>query len=82
MLRLGFDFELCYVLICSWMVFFILGIDLVDYLFEGMCIDIVCLFVDSSKNPKVDPRARLKSLVGNLGIKSIDNLIALFLLGA
>ena len=61
---------------------FILGIDLVDYLFEGMRIDIVCLFVDSSKNPKVDPIARLKSLVGNLGIKAIDNLIALFLLGA
>ena len=71
MLGLGFDFELCYVLICSWMVFFILGIDLVDYLFEGMLIDIICLFIDSSKNPNVDPRAGLKSLVGNLVIKPL-----------
>ena len=41
-----------------------------------MCIDVICLFEDSSKNPKIDPRARLKSLIGNLGIKAIDNLIA------
>ena len=45
-----------------------------------MCIDFNCLFEDSSKNPNIDPRARLKGLIGNLGIKSIDNLIA-FCLG-
>ena len=37
-------------------------------------------FEDSSKNPNIDPRARLKSLIGNLGIKAIDNLTA-FCLG-
>ena len=45
-----------------------------------MCIDVICLFEDSSKNPNIDPRPRLKSLLGNLGIKVIDNLIA-FCLG-
>ena len=41
-----------------------------------MCIDVICLFEDSSKNPNIDPRARLKSLIGNLGIKVINNWIA------
>ena len=45
-----------------------------------MCIDVICLFEVSSKNPNIDPRARLKSLIGNLRIKAIDNLIA-FCLG-
>ena len=44
-----------------------------------MCIDVICLFEDSSKNPNIDPGARLKSFIGNLGIKAIDNLIAFFL---
>ena len=42
-------------------------------------MDVICLFEDSSKNPNIDPRARLKSLIGNLGIKAIDNLIEFFL---
>ena len=46
-----------------------------------MLIDIICLFVDSSKNPRIDSSARLKDLVGNLVIKTIENLIALLLLG-
>ena len=37
-------------------------------------------FEDSSKNPNIDPRDRVKSLIGNLGIKAIDNLTA-FCLG-
>ena len=45
-----------------------------------MCIDVIFLFEDSSKNPNIDLRARLKSLIGNLGIKAVDNLIA-FCLG-
>ena len=48
---------------------FILGIDLVakiDYLLEWMLIVIICLFVDSSKNPRIDSTARLKDLVGCL----------------
>ena len=45
-----------------------------------MLIDIMCLFVDSSKNPRIDSSARLKDLVGNLVIKAIDNFIALLLL--
>ena len=45
-----------------------------------MCTDVICLFEDSSKNPNIDPRARLKSLIGNIGIKAIDNLIV-FCLG-
>ena len=47
-----------------------------------MLIDIISLFVDSSKNPRIDSRARLKDLVGNLVIKTIENLIALLLLGS
>ena len=47
-----------------------------------MLIDIICLFVDSSKNPRIDSSARLKDLVGNLVIKAIENLIALLLLGS
>ena len=42
-----------------------------------MLIDIICLFVDSSKNPRIDSSARLKDLVGSLVIKAIENLIAL-----
>ena len=45
-----------------------------------MCTDVICVFEGSSKNPNIDPRARLKSLIGNLGIEAIDNLIA-FCLG-
>ena len=48
-----------------------------------MCIDVICLFEDSSKNPNIDPRARFKKkggLIGNLGIKAMDNLTA-FCLG-
>ena len=55
-----------------------MGIDLADKLFEGMRIDVICPFEDSSKKPNIDLRAR--SLIGNLGIKAIDNLIA-FCLG-
>ena len=44
-----------------------------------MLIVIICLFVDSSKNPKIDSSARLKDLVGNL---VIENWIALLLLGS
>ena len=47
-----------------------------------MIIDIICLFVDSSKNPRIDSSARLKELAGNLVIKAIENLIALLLLGS
>ena len=46
-----------------------------------MLIDIICLFVVPSKNPRIDSNTRLKDLVGNLVIKAIDNLIALLLLG-
>ena len=63
---------------------FILGIDLVakiDYLLEWMLIDIICLFLDSSKNPRIDSSARLKDLVGNLVFKTIKNLITLLFLG-
>ena len=54
----------------------------IDYLLEWMLIDIICLFVDPSKNPRIDSSARLKDLVGNLVIKAIENLIALLLLGS
>ena len=47
-----------------------------------MLIVIICLFVYSSKNPKIDSSARLKDLVGNLVTKAIENLIALLLLGS
>ena len=47
-----------------------------------MLIDIICIFVDSSKNPRIDSSARMKDLVGNLVIKAIENLIALLLLGS
>ena len=47
-----------------------------------MLSDIMCLFVDSSKNPRIDSRARLKDIVGSLVIKAIENLIALLLLGS
>ena len=46
-----------------------------------MLIDIICQFVDFSNNPRIDSSARLKDLVGNLVIKTIENLIALLLLG-
>ena len=45
-----------------------------------MLIDIICLFVDSSKNPRIDSSARLKDLVGNLVIKAFENWIALLFL--
>ena len=45
-----------------------------------MIIDIICLFVDSSKNHRIDSSVRLKDLVGNIVIKAIENLIALLLL--
>ena len=44
-----------------------------------MLIDIICLFVDSSKNPRIDSSARLKDPMGNLVIKAIENLIALLI---
>ena len=59
---------------------FILGIDLVDK--QTICwITIICLFVDSSKNPRIGSSARLKDLVGNLMIKTFKNLITLLSLG-
>ena len=45
-----------------------------------MLIDIICLFVDSIKNPRIDFSA--KDLVGNLVIKAIENLIALLFIGS
>ena len=51
-----------------------------------MCIDVIFLFEDSSKNPNIDPRARFffkkkkGGLIGKLGIKAMDNLTA-FCLG-
>ena len=53
-----------------------------DYLLEWMLIDIISLFEHSSKKPRIDSRARWKNLVGNLVIKTIENLIALLLLGS
>ena len=47
-----------------------------------MLIVIICLFVYSSKNPRMDSSARLKDLVGNLVIIAIENWIALLLLGS
>ena len=47
-----------------------------------MLIVVICLFVDSSKNPRIDSSAGLKDLVGNLVIKVVENLIALLLLGS
>ena len=45
---------------------------------EWILTVIICLFVDFSKNPRIDSRA----VVGNLVIKAIENLIALLLLGS
>ena len=42
-----------------------------------MLIDITCLFVDSSKNPRIDSREGLRDLVGKLVIKNhceLDNI--------
>ena len=44
-----------------------------------MLIDIICQFVDSSKNHRIDSSARLKDPMGNLVIKAIENLIALLI---
>ena len=38
-----------------------------------MLIDIICQFVDSSKNPRIDSSARLKDLVGDLVIDATKN---------
>ena len=46
---------------------------------EWILIDIICLFVESSKNPRIDSSVRLKDLVGGLTIKAIENLIALLI---
>ena len=46
-----------------------------------MLIVIIFLFVDSSKNPRIDSSAGLKDLVGNIVFKTIENLITLLLLG-
>ena len=62
------------------MVLSFLSIDLVEKWTICWIVNI-CLFVDSSKNPKIDSSARLKDLVGNLVIKTIKNLITLLLLG-
>ena len=79
-LDLSFDLELSCVLICPWMVLSFLSIDLVDK--WTICwIAIICLFVDSSKNPRIGSSVRLKDLVGNLVIKTFKNLITLLLLG-
>ena len=79
-LDLSFDLELSCVLICPWMVLSFLSIDLVDKC--TICwIVIICLFVDSSKNPKIGSGARLNDLVGSLVNETIKNLGTLLLLG-
>ena len=79
-----FGFELSHVLISACMVlsFGYWSSSQLDYLLEWILIDIICIFVDSSKNPRIDSRARSKDLVGNLVIKTIENLITLLLLGS
>ena len=81
-LDLTLDLELSCVLISPWMVLSFLGIDLVDK--WTICwIAIICLFVDSSKNPRIGSCVRLKDLVGNLVIKTIkdfDNIVVAWMM--